>query len=635
MRQRLALRRILLQRLFRLQTTRPFTSNTTPLASRGRPQLPFLSIPVASSRYPRVRYFTTEKKRWLRYEGRLFLRYNVSIWGAALCALAIVFLLNQEALEKEHPTPHEWSLLTRVGVRGAKHAAKDSQGHDVDWVEVLVSCREMLKRLEDPAGDGAGIRELLDEPLSIEGVGAAGKDLSAKSENWRRGYYELLMLLAQASEQLDGWVRDKKSKYVFPPEVVIGPSNPRPRPIPPGAQSAPVEEDCEPACEPADNHYLRILTTRGFTDRQKMDAALRYASFLDYKNLPDAAERMYQWALSLATEEGTAPSGSPPQVDPRTYTLVNDKLSPPPSENLLTVLTSIALHKARAGDVSAALPIFVSVLRARRALPQTPPADQERPSDARPATLWQRVWDLARPPRYPRQRLDVVERLPRHTVCQGMESRLNGTRPPIDPGISRVALGLDAGGAVLTLIAQGEFSTPRSTVPAPPSWPPPPAELSPVCLHVFNPVHRRRILLRRPRDGRGAVRTAREGPSRWDGADAVDLAEEQLRAIGPSGGDGEARRTCRECLSTGLQNWSTMVARLAREEEEEKKAKAKAGPVKSAFGFWSEAKTAADDGDEGRWVAEEKVVKERVRRTRELLVQAERPASGLASLLQV
>ncbi|WDK18101.1 hypothetical protein CGRA01v4_09387 [Colletotrichum graminicola] len=570
MRQRLALRRILLQRLFRLQTTRPFTSNTTPLASRGRPQLPFLSIPVASSRYPRVRYFTTEKKRWLRYEGRLFLRYNVSIWGAALCALAIVFLLNQEALEKEHPTPHEWSLLTRVGVRGAKHAAKDSQGHDVDWVEVLVSCREMLKRLEDPAGDGAGIRELLDEPLSIEGVGAAGKDLSAKSENWRRGYYELLMLLAQASEQLDGWVRDKKSKYVFPPEVVIGPSNPRPRPIPPGAQSAPVEEDCEPACEPADNHYLRILTTRGFTDRQKMDAALRYASFLDYKNLPDAAERMYQWALSLATEEGTAPSGSPPQVDPRTYTLVNDKLSPPPSENLLTVLTSIALHKARAGDVSAALPIFVSVLRARRALPQTPPADQERPSDARPATLWQRVWDLARPPTYP---------------------------PPPDDG-SR-----------------------------PPSWRHP-REL---CEEAGLNLYIGEILYAAKDGGRSANRE--EGLA-WT-RDAVDLAEEQLRAIGPSGGDGEARRTCRECLSTGLQNWSTMVARLAREEEEEKKAKAKAGPVKSAFGFWSEAKTAADDGDEGRWVAEEKVVKERVRRTRELLVQAERPASGLASLLQV
>ncbi|KAK1976108.1 hypothetical protein LZ30DRAFT_753679 [Colletotrichum cereale] len=579
MRQRLALRRILLQRLFRLQTTRPFTSNNTALTSRGggRPQLPFLSIPVASPRAaPRVRYFTTEKKRWLRHEGRLFLRYNVSIWGGALCVLAIVFLLNQEALEKDHPTPHEWSLLTRMGARGAKHAASDTQRHDVDWVEVLVSCREVLKRLEDPALDGAGLRDLLDdEPLSIDGVGRAGKDASAKGENWRRGYYELLMLLAQASEQLDGWVKDRTRNVVFPPEVVLGPSNPHPRPIPPGAESAPNEEDCDLAYEPAENHYLRILTTRGFTNRQKMDAALRYASFLDYKRLPDAAERMYQWALSLATDD----AGAPPPVDPRTYALANDKpsSSSPPSENVLTVLTSIALHKARTGDVEAALPIFVSVLRARRALPQAPLSGQERPADAAPATLWQRLWALARPPVYP---------------------------PPPDDG-SRPA-----------------WRHPRE-----------------LCEEAGLGLYIGEILY--------AAGTDRDEGLAWT-RDAVDLAEEQLRAVGPSGGDAEARRKCRECLSTGLQNWSTMVARLAREEQEEKKKKRnnnkkeeeeKAGGKRSVFAFWSDAKTittAADAAeDEGRWAAEEKVVKERVRRTRELLVQVEPPAAGLASLLKV
>ncbi|KXH27076.1 hypothetical protein CNYM01_14183, partial [Colletotrichum nymphaeae SA-01] len=314
MRQRLALRRILLQRLFRLQTTRPFTSNTS-LTSRSRPQLPFLSIPIVTA--PRARYFTTEKKRFLRYEGRLFLRYNVSIWGGALCILGIVFLLNQEGLEKEYPTPHEWSYLTRMGIRGAKNAARDTPGHSVNWVEVIVTCRGALARLENPDIDGAAIRELLDEPLSIDGIGNAGKDVSAKSENWRRGYYEVLMLMAQAAEQLDGWVKDRTRNIIFPADVVLGPSNPHPKPIPPGAESAPREEDCEVAYEPAENHYLRILTTKGFTDRQKMDAALAYASFLDYKQMPDAAERMYQWALTLAT--ATAPS-DPPLVDPRTYT---------------------------------------------------------------------------------------------------------------------------------------------------------------------------------------------------------------------------------------------------------------------------------------------------------------------------
>uniref|UniRef100_L2FVZ0 Uncharacterized protein n=1 Tax=Colletotrichum fructicola (strain Nara gc5) TaxID=1213859 RepID=L2FVZ0_COLFN len=161
MRQRLALRRILLQRL-----------------STPRPQLPFLTIPVTNR--PRARYFTTEKKRWLRWEGSLFLRYNISIWGGAACVLAIVFLLNQEALEKEFPTPHEWSIRTRMWIRGAKSAAVNPHLRNVDWAEVIISCREALNILEDVQRDGKGIRELLDEPLSIDGLGAAGKDVSAQ-----------------------------------------------------------------------------------------------------------------------------------------------------------------------------------------------------------------------------------------------------------------------------------------------------------------------------------------------------------------------------------------------------------------------------------------------------------------------
>ncbi|KAK1712761.1 hypothetical protein BDP67DRAFT_516830 [Colletotrichum lupini] len=559
MRQRLALRRILLQRLFRLQTTRPFTSNTS-LTSRSRPQLPFLSIPVVTA--PRARYFTTEKKRFLRYEGRLFLRYNVSIWGGALCILGIVFLLNQEGLEKEYPTPDEWSYLTRMGIRGAKNAARDTPGHSVNWVEVIVTCRGALARLENPDIDGATIRELLDEPLSIDGIGNAGKDVSAKSENWRRGYYEVLMLMAQAAEQLDGWVKDRTRNIIFPADVVLGPSNPHPKPIPPGAESAPREEDCEVAYEPAENHYLRILTTKGFTDRQKMDAALAYASFLDYKQMPDAAERMYQWALTLAT--ATAPS-DPPLVDLRTYT-INDKKTTLPSENVLTVLTSIALHKARNDDVNAALPIFISVLRARRALPQVPLPGQERPTET-PATLWQRIWNLAQAPRYPAPPDD-------------------GTRPPWRHPkelCEEAGLNLYIGEIIYAAAAAAKDSSSKKQA------------------------------------------ANRDEGLAWT-RDAVDLAEEQLRKLGPIGGDKEARKTCRECLGTGLQNWSAMVASLAREEE----AKNQAAPAKSAFGFWTETKT-----EESRWAAEEKVVKERIRRTRELLVQVEPPVAGLASLLQV
>lgn len=546
MRERLALRRILLQRLFRLQTTRPFTSNRS---LTTRPQLPFLSIPVTTR--PRVRYFTTEKKSWLRHEGRLLLRYNVSIWGGLACLVAITFLLNQEALEKKYPTPHEWSFWTRLGVRGAKSAA-DGNGREVNWVEVIVTCKMALARVEDPNIDGAGIRELLDEPLTIEGLGAAGKDVSDKSENWRRGYYELLMLLAQASEQLDGYVKDRTRNIIFPPEVVIGPSNPNPSPIPPGAESAPREEDCEVAYEPAENHYLRILTTRGFTPRQKMDAALAYAYFLDFKHLPDAAEKMYEWALSLAKESSP---DSAQMVDPLTYT-IRDKTAHP-SENLLTALTSIGTHKARHGDVSAALPIFISVLRARRNLPQAPLPGQERPRET-PTTIWQSLWNAARAPEYPAIPDDGSNPPWRHPkeLCE------------------EAALNLYIGEILYT--------------------------------------------------SKNAKNNREEGLA-WT-RDAVDLAEEQLHKLGPGvGGDKTARQTCRDCLGTGLENWSAMVGRLAREEEERKKA----GPTRSTFGFWSETKS-----DDGRWAAEEKVVKERIRRTRDLLIHVEPPAFGLASLLR-
>ncbi|KAJ0347951.1 hypothetical protein KNSL1_005972 [Colletotrichum chrysophilum] len=550
MRQRLALRRIFLQRLFRLQqTTRPFTSNTalTARSSTTRPQLPFLTIPVANR--PRARYFTTEKKRWLRWEGSLFLRYNISIWGGAACVLAIVFLLNQEALEKEFPTPHEWSIRTRMWIRGAKSAAVNPHLRNVDWAEVIISCREALNILEDVERDGKGIRELLDEPLSIDGLGAAGKDVSAKSEEWRRGYYEVLMLMAEGQEQMDGWVKDRASNRVFPPEMVIGPSNPHPKPIPHGVDKAPREEDCEVAFEPAENTYLRILTTKGFTNRQKMDAALAYASFLDFKSMPDAAEKMYQWALALATETASASL-----VDGRTYT-INDKTTPP-SQNVLTVLTSIATHKARSGDVSAALPIFISVLRARRALPTTPLPGQERPQEV-PTSLWQRVWNAAAAPKYPPTPDD-------------------GSRPP---------------------------------------W----RHYKELCEEASLNLYIGEILF-----ATKDAKANREEGLAWT-RDAVDLAEEQLRKVGTVGGDREARQTCRECLGVGLENWSAMVAKLAKEEE----AKKNAAPTKSTFGFWSEAKTV-----DGRWAAEQDVVTERIRRTRELLVNVEPPAAGLASLLR-
>ncbi|KAM0283525.1 hypothetical protein ACHAQH_002476 [Verticillium albo-atrum] len=563
-RQRLAIRRLLLQRLFQLPA-REFTSNTT-LASRSRPQLPFLSIPVTTTRR-KVRYFTTEKKLWLRHEGRLFLRYNISIWGSLVCLVAIGFMLNQEWLEKDFPTPHEWSFLTRMGVRGAKSAQRSAGNRGTNYDEIIVSCRDALKRLEDPNIDGAGVQELLgDEPLSIDGLGSVGKDISAKDENWRRGYYEVMMQLATTLEQVDGWVKDRTRNIVCPPTMVVGPSNPRPQPMPAGAPGAPKEENCEVAYESAENAYLRILTTKGFTTKQRLDAALAYASFLDFKKLPEAAARVYDWALSIASE--TVDPSSPPTIDPRTLTL-NDK-SAPPSENTLSVLTAIATHKAHGGDVAGALPIFVSLLRARRALSSTPPTETTRKSvDTSPSSFWEKLWKLAQPPQYP---------------------------PPPPDGTS-------------------------------PPW----RDNKQLCEEAALHLYIGEILY----SSNDTLRIREEGLT-WT-RDGVDIAEEQLRELGSDTVANRATKTtCRECLGTGLHNWSLMVKRLAREEKEqtEKADKgASAAASTSKFGgFWSSAPNPREPGT--RWVAEEKVVYERIRRTNELLVDVAPPAAGLSDLLR-
>ncbi|EEY15731.1 conserved hypothetical protein [Verticillium alfalfae VaMs.102] len=460
-RQRLATRRRLLERLFQLPA-REFTSNTT-LASRVRPQLPFLSIPVTTTRR-KVRYFTTEKKLWLRHEGRLFLRYNISIWGSLVCVVAIGFMLNQEWLEKDFPTPHEWSFLTRMGVRGAKSAQRVAGNRGTNYDEIIVSCQNALKRLEDPQLDGAGVRELLgDEPLSIDGLGSVGKDISTKDETWRRGYYEVMMLLATTLEQVDGWVKDRTRNIVCPPAMVVGPSNPRPQPMPVGAPGAPKEENCEVAYESAENAYLRILTTKGFSTKQRLDAALAYASFLDFKKVPEAAAR----------------------VTPRLRLMER----PPPWRDNKQLCEEAALH------------LYI-----------------------------------------------------------------------------------------------GEI------------------------LYSSN----------------DTLRTREEGLT-WT-RDGVDLAEEQLRELGPDTAANRAMKTtCRECLGTGLHNWSLMVKRLAKEEkaqqqEAEGKATAAAGSTSKLGRFWSSAPNPKEAGT--RWAAEEKVVYDRIRRTNELLVDVAPPSAGLSDLLR-
>ena len=180
-------------------TTRIFAHGIT-YTPNSRPHMPFLSIPAK-----RPRTFSTETKQWLKYEAKLVARYSFGIWAASFCVIVLYWSINQEVLERKFPTPHEWSFSTRVSYRLAAEVPSGPDTARINWVEVIQGALNAIKRLEDPDIDGAGVKELVEGSVYIDGVGRLGLDVSDKSENWRRGYYDTMMLVARAAEQLDGW----------------------------------------------------------------------------------------------------------------------------------------------------------------------------------------------------------------------------------------------------------------------------------------------------------------------------------------------------------------------------------------------------------------------------------------------
>ncbi|TQV97980.1 hypothetical protein V2A60_006316 [Cordyceps javanica] len=454
--------------------------------------------------------------------------------------LVILFFVQEEILEREHPTPHEWTYMTRKYLRDAKEL-KDPKDGNIQWANSLGRARSALMRLSDPQKDGAGLIALSDvtDPKLEDPIEFVPYDIAAKSEEWRRGYFEALMTAAKTAEHVDGWVLDVTRNMVSPAKFVIGPSNPNPVPIPPGAAHAPLEENCVNAFPSADRWYMKILGTKGFTDRQRIDAALEYASFMEYKGQAEAARSLQELALNEATK-GIDATKLP--YDGKTLALKEGAESP--SLNLLDVLSAIANSKARSGDITGSLPMYVSLLKARRELSdQRPPAPRRnRPGDV---SLYQRVLDFVKPPAYPSPPPD-------------------GTQPPWRSAEER-------------------------------------------CQEASLQIYIGEILY--------ATSSKEDGLS-WT-RDGVDLAEEQLRALGTGTGDGattkSSRKLCRECLGAGLDNWRTMVSRLAAVERS-KEAAAGAGNKSGIFSFWGSTKE-----PESRWAAEEAVVQERVRRTKELM----------------
>ncbi|RDA89259.1 hypothetical protein CP532_0529 [Ophiocordyceps camponoti-leonardi (nom. inval.)] len=490
---------------------------------RTRPALPFLSAPTTSP--TTGRRFTSAQKQWLKHEMKVAFRYTTAFCGCLLAALGINYAINQEAIERDFPTPPEWKFLTRKRLRDAL------KEETTLLPKAYLSARAAIARLEKSESSSQNLVKLADAPHpKVEYPEEfVPYDISANSENWRRGYFEALMFSAKAARLLEGHLLDVTRNYIFPPEYVIGPSNRRPRPIPPGAPSAPLERNCRLAYPPFENYYIKILATKGFSPRQRIEAILAFASAVESKGKLDAIEPLCSLALKEATR-----NIEPAHLPYDTKTLVLKDGSDPPSANILDALAAVANFKSRAGQLSSALPIYVSILKARRCLSDTPPSPPAAISNSRPPSTMQWIIDYFRPPPYP-------------------ESPGDGTEPPWRNGRERCQE------AALHL------------------W------IGELLYYTSSKV-----------DGLAWTR------------DAVDLSEEQLRA---GEVDKKTKHSCRECLDTGLHNWWVMVTQLAKAEKAKKKTGGKLIP------FWKEAEETGS-----RWDTERAVVLDRMKRSRELLV---------------
>ncbi|KAH8703800.1 hypothetical protein BGW36DRAFT_369999 [Talaromyces proteolyticus] len=415
---------------------RPFTNKSSRAfvsPSPFRPQLPFLSptqgrLPLSIHlRQHFVRLINTERRA--KYKRGVYRGLKI-----ALSAYAILFMLHlistgiyQEEIEHKWPTPTEWGWKSRWALRSAIALQHPHEIGQVltQWQNVYGYTKDLLERLEDPNIEGQGIQEQGDGGIFIDGVGKAGYDVSMKSEPWRRGYFQCLMSAAKAAENLEGFMTDWKQRMTAKAEYVHGPSNPNAKTLPGKETTVMHEEDCTPASPPPETFYIKILTTTGFTTKQKVEAALAYADYLDFKGLTSTARDMYSWAMDIASS-GLSYDASR-VVDTTTGVLKNNGKDVA-SDNILRVSTALAVHNAKTGDLSKALAIFTSVLKARRNLPQEEATQTEQSKSGKPQlpfdNFLQKITNMFVPPVYPAAPSDGNEAPVRHAGSSCEEAGL-------------------------------------------------------------------------------------------------------------------------------------------------------------------------------------------------------------------
>ncbi|KAF2763804.1 hypothetical protein EJ03DRAFT_252532, partial [Teratosphaeria nubilosa] len=389
------------------------------IARTARPQLPYLAQPafrgtsggLLGPNPQLARLLSTETRQYVASQVFLAAKWTAVIWTVAFLAGVAYLGIQAEVEERRAPTPEEWTWWSRWSLMGIRQAVRDGGASGVvDWASVGGALRRLLRRLQDAGVDGQGLGPAIGGE-AVEGsgegsgegslaarIGKAGPDIGGKSWAWRATYHEVLMSLGRAAEQLDGMVLDTTRGIVFPRAVMIGPSNPDPRPVPAYMSSAPREENCVEAFDSPDPYYMHVITAGGFTTRQRLQAVAAYANWLEYKGRTERVEEVFRWGLDIA-KMGLDRNVKPEEVmDEKTFVL-KPEAAGQVTENLLTATTNMAIHRARNNDLASALPILLSVLRARRSTPISP-FPQPKPTESAP-TPSSTLAKIFQPPHFP------------------------------------------------------------------------------------------------------------------------------------------------------------------------------------------------------------------------------------------
>lgn len=269
-------------------------------------------------------------------------------------------MLTQEMVDRDFPAPKEWSFLTKVVYHAARglEVPGANQAGVVNWGVCGLAYRDLLRRLEDRDGDGKGLKEQQDTAVPAF-------DVEHMSYEWQRGYYSALMGCGRAAIELSDAVLDTTTNIMYRRRHMIGPSNPKPKKLAKKFGPAPREENCVPAFAEPDDYFLKIMYTKGFSPKEKMDAAMAYAGWCDFKEMPDMADGVLRWALDTAVE-GSDVNAPAIKIDHVVPTIPADAVV---TDNILDATTALAVHRAQAGDTNSTLPSFLSILRARREAP--------------------------------------------------------------------------------------------------------------------------------------------------------------------------------------------------------------------------------------------------------------------------